>query len=86
MPSWALTTVSTKNLRTLLRAVFKQEVECPLTPAALAAIGLQDASPSLLEHLRGLSSEAVHAVLVAVVAERSLDEAARSRRELGLVQ
>ncbi|MCA9653376.1 MAG: hypothetical protein H6712_32915 [Myxococcales bacterium] len=84
MPSWALTTVATKDLRTLLRAVFKEQVQCPLSPAALAMLGLQDTSPALLEHLRGLESEAVHAVLVAVLAERSLDDETRRRRELGL--
>lgn len=84
MPDWALTTVTTKDLRTLLRAVFKKQLECPLSPSALAMVGLQDASPALLGQLRGLDAAAVHAVLVAVLAERSLDEQSRRRRELGL--
>ena len=63
-----------RNRRTMLMAFM----------AALAMLGLQDTSPALLEHLRGLESEAVHAVLVAVLAERSLDDETRRRRELGL--
>lgn len=85
MPDLALTAVSTENLRTLLRAVFKHQIECPLGPAGLAALGLQDTSPPLLSHLRGLDSSAVHAVLVAVLAERSADEQIRAKRQLGLV-
>lgn len=84
MPSWALTTIATKDLRTLLRALHRQQIEGPLTTAGLAAVGLQNVSSALLEHLRGLPTEAVRAVLVAVLAERSLDDAARSQRELGI--
>ena len=83
MPDLALTAVSTKDLRTLLRAVFKRQIECPLTPAALAAMGLQDTSPPLLSHLRGLDHAGVHAVLVAVLAERSVDPQTVAKRTLG---
>lgn len=80
----ALTTIPSKNLRTLLRAVFKGQIECPLGPAGLAAIGLQDVSGPLLSHMRGLDKGAVHAVLVATLAEREVDEQVRAKRNLGL--
>lgn len=80
----ALTTVSSKHLRTLLRAVFKEQIECPLRPASLAAIGLQDVSGPLLAHMRGLDKPAVHAVLVASLAERDVDAQTRAKRDLGL--
>lgn len=71
MHELGLTTVSTEHLQTLLRAVFKHQVDCPLTPGGLAGLGLQDTSGPLLAHLRGLDAPAVHAVLVATLAERS---------------
>ena len=42
----------------------------PVTPASLAALGLQDWSEHVLSTLRDLDEKAVHAVLVAVLAER----------------
>lgn len=75
-----LVTVSNDDLRTLLRMVFRGHVECPLTPAGLAAVGLQDASDLLLAQLRGLDGKAVHAVVVAVLAERTATEAQRMKR------
>lgn len=80
MHQLGLTTVSTEDLRTLLRAVFKQKVDCPLSPGGLAALGLQDTSPPLLSHLRGLDARAVHAVIVAALAERDVTEHQRMRR------
>lgn len=65
-----LTEVSTDDLRKLLRALHRGEVECPLSPVGLTCVGLQDAVGELLAHLRGLEQSAVHAVLVAVIAER----------------
>jgi hypothetical protein len=65
-----LTDVPTKPLRTLLRALHRQQVTCPLTPVALVALGLQDHANVLLGHLRELDRAGVHAVLVAVIAER----------------
>lgn len=76
-----LTTVSTDHLRVLLRAVFKEQIECPLTPGGLAAIGLQDTSAPLLSHLRGLDARGVHAVLVATLAERMVTDGQRLRRQ-----
>ncbi len=82
MPDLGLSTIATEHLRTLLRAVFKEHVPCPLTPAGLASQGLQDVSGPLLTHLRGLDAKAVHAVLVAVLAERGADATARAKRGL----
>lgn len=78
-----LTSVSTDDLRTLLRAVFKRQVDCPLSPGGLAALGLQDTSPPLLSHLRGLDAPAIHAVLVATLAERDANDRPPQSRPLG---
>jgi hypothetical protein len=80
MPDLGLVTVSNDDLRKLLRMVFRGDVECPLTPAGLAAVGLQDASDLLLHHLRGLDGKAVHAVVVAVLAERTATDEQRMKR------
>jgi hypothetical protein len=82
MPDPGLVTVSSDDLRKLLRLVFRRQVECPLTPAGLAAAGLQDVSRPLLGHLRGLDYEAVHAVVVAALAEREATDEQRMRRRL----
>lgn len=82
MPDLGLVTVSTEDLRKLLRLVFRKQVECPLTPSGLAAAGLQDVSGPLLRHLRGLDDEAVHAVVVAALAEREATDEQRMRRRL----
>jgi hypothetical protein len=65
-----LTAVESRHLEHLLRAIHRQEIRCPLDLAELALIGLQDISHHLLGHLRGLDRKGVHAVLVAVLAER----------------
>jgi hypothetical protein len=65
-----LTEVSTDDLRKLLRALHRGDVTCPLTPVGLTCIGLQDAVGDVLAHVRGLERAAVHAVVVAVIAER----------------
>ncbi len=62
--------VPTERLRTLLRAVYREETIVPLSPAGLAALGLQDWSENVLGHLRGFDARAIRAVLVAVLAER----------------
>ena len=67
---FGLTQVPTEDLKTLLRYLHRGELRCPLTPAELARFGLQARSASLLNHLRGLESEAVRAVVVGVLAER----------------
>lgn len=70
----ALVDVRTEQLRELLRGVFRETLPCPLHASALAAVGLQDWSEPILGHLRGLDRRAVHAVLVAVLAERTAAE------------
>ncbi|MEM6292715.1 MAG: hypothetical protein AAGA54_15690 [Myxococcota bacterium] len=65
-----LVDVPSDRLRTLLRAVYREETTVPVTPASIAALGLQDWQESVLGHLRGLDAKAIHAVLVAVLAER----------------
>jgi hypothetical protein len=80
MPDMGLVIVSSDDLRKLLRAVFHKQLECPLTPAGLAATGLQDVSGPLLAHLRGLDGKAVHAVVVAALAEREATDEQRARR------
>jgi hypothetical protein len=71
--SLGLTDVSTADLRKLLRALHREQLPCPLSPVGLTSVGLQDAVHALLSHMRGLERAAVHAVVVAVIAERGLD-------------
>ncbi|MFO7561196.1 MAG: hypothetical protein R6X02_01030 [Enhygromyxa sp.] len=66
----ALTGVPTHELRTLLRLVHRREVEIPITPVALARVGLQHRSEEFMQSLRGLDEAGVRAVLIAVTAER----------------
>lgn len=65
-----LTEVKTEALKALLKAVHNKQIECPVTPAGVAAVGLQYTDGPLLSTLRGLDDRAVRAVLVAVLAER----------------
>ena len=67
---FGLTQVSTEDLKTMLRYLHRQEMNCPLTPAELARFGLQRSSGSILNHLRGLDALAVRAVVVGILAER----------------
>jgi len=80
MADLGLVTVSTDDLRKLLRMVFRGHLPCPLTPAGLAAVGLQDVSERLLGHMRGLDDKGVHAVVVAVLAERTATDEQRMKR------
>jgi hypothetical protein len=82
MPDLGLVTVSSDDLRKLLRMVFRKQLACPLTPVGLVAVGLQDSSGPLLAHLRGLDDKAVHAVVVAALAEREASDEQRMRRTL----
>ena len=65
-----LVKVSTAELEHLLRSVYREDVECPLTPVGLAGVRLQPVALEILAHLRGLDRRAVQSVLVAVIAER----------------
>lgn len=69
-PDVGLRQVPTEALQTLLRHLHRGEVDCPLAPIRLAAIGLQVHSERLMNALRGLESGGVRSVLVAVLAER----------------
>lgn len=69
-PKVGLTGVPTHLLKRALRAVHRGELGVPLTINGLAAVGLQDVGPPLLQQLRGLDEAAVRAVLVSVLAER----------------
>ena len=62
--------VPTKDLKRLFRQMHRNTIDCPLTADGLACLGLQDRSEALLGTLRGLSTNGVRAVLVAVLAER----------------
>ena len=75
-----LTAVTDDQLRTLLRGLYRKTLPCPLSFTDLTGHGLQDVGSPLLNHLRGLSEEAVRAVLVAVLAERRM--AAKEREVL----
>jgi hypothetical protein len=66
----ALTGVSTEELQQLLRFVYRQEIEIPITPVGLARVGLQYRSEEFMQSLRGLDEAGVRAVLIAVAAER----------------
>jgi hypothetical protein len=68
-----LTELATEDLERLLRAIHRGNLQCPLGPAGIAGIGLQDAQATILGHLRTLDERAVRAVLVAVIAERRRD-------------
>lgn len=70
MPDLGLRGTDTSSLETLLRALHRNQLSCPLTPVGLACVGLQDDATDLLAHLRGLDRAGVHAVVVAVLAER----------------
>ncbi len=72
--------VTTPRLEVLLRGLHRETITCPLTPAALAGHGLQDDTTALLGLMRGLDRAAVHAVVVAVLAERMAAAAAAKAR------
>lgn len=64
-----LTRVSTEELEALLRALHRKRFELPLTKQTLMLMGLHAAA----DHggvLIGLDAKGLHAVLVAVLAER----------------
>ncbi|HVH99133.1 MAG TPA: hypothetical protein VM869_10495 [Enhygromyxa sp.] len=66
----ALTGVPTNEIEQLLRFLYRREIEVPITPVALARVGLQHRSEEFMQSLRGLDEAGVRAVLVAVAAER----------------
>ena len=62
--------VKTDDLRALLRLIHRKELTCPITQIGLAQNGVLRLGDDL-SHLIGLDENAVRAVLVAVLAERS---------------
>lgn len=69
--SSGLTTVTDAQLRALLKAVHRGELPCPIDRVGLATVGLLHLGDEL-DVLRGLGPDGVRAVLVAVLAERSV--------------
>jgi hypothetical protein len=61
--------VKTDDLVTLLRAVVRDELTCPITSLGMAKAGLLRLGDDI-GHLHGLDRAGVRAVLVAVIAER----------------
>ncbi|MCA9695670.1 MAG: hypothetical protein KC636_39195 [Myxococcales bacterium] len=70
-PDLGLRRVPTEALQTMLRQLHRGQLACPITPVALAGLGLQDLSESIMNGLRGLDAAGVRAVLVAVLGERT---------------
>ena len=65
-----LTEISDSDLEKAFRALYRDELDLPVSIAGLARVGLQHCSQPLLAGLRGLERSAVQAVLVSVLAER----------------
>lgn len=65
-----LSHMPTEALKRLLRHLHRGELVCPLTAERIAVIGFQYKHAELMDTFRGLSAEAVRAVLVCVLAER----------------
>lgn len=67
-----LVPVSDAALKTLLKHLYRGDIEAPLDLPGLTRIGLQYCATDLLHHLRGLDRTAIQAVCVAVLAERKV--------------
>lgn len=65
-----LTELSTDELRKLLRALHRGELQCPVSTQRLTCVGFQYRNEQLMGSLRGLDEAGVRAVLVCVLAER----------------
>lgn len=66
-----MTALKTDDLIAILRVVHRGELSCPITQIGLAQAGLLRLGDDV-GHLFGLDEAGVRAVLVAVLAERSL--------------
>ena len=69
-----LSAIKTPDLKRLLSFLYKEELQCPLTPQRIACVGFQYKQEELMGALRGLDATAVQAVLVCVLAERRQQE------------
>ena len=77
---FGLTLVETEDLKTLLRYIYREEIQFPLTPKELARFGLQHCAESLLSHMRKLDAFGTRQVVVAVIAERMAQEEKDEKR------
>lgn len=77
-----LTHITTPDLVRLFRYVHRGQVSCPLDTVHLALAGFQNVADRLQDSLRGLDQRGVTAVLTAVIAERSAQEAEREGRRI----
>lgn len=66
----ALTSVSSKDLKNLLRLVHSGELECPLTYQNLAMAGASYVFDHI-DYIKGHDARTVKAILIAVLAERA---------------
>ena len=69
-----LADVPTESLKHLLRRVHGNVLKTPLDVSELACVGLQEQTNDLLGTLRGLDQNAIRAVVVVALAERTAAE------------
>ena len=69
-----VTDLSTEELKRFLKLIIRNEVELPLNAVRIACVGFQHRHEALMNSLRGLESNAIRAILVAVLHERSKNE------------
>lgn len=67
-----LTEVPEEQLKILLKGVHRGTLEVPITAETLALHGLQDYGEPILDQLRGLDGRGLKAVIVCVIAERTI--------------
>ena len=65
-----LTTLSTEQLKKLLKFLHDGSLQTPLDAHRIACVGFQFRHSELMHALRGLDEAAIRAVLVCVIAER----------------
>ena len=76
LPGEGLTSLKTKDLKTLLKLLHRGQLNLPLTAHSIACAGFQYKHQELMANLRGLDETGVRAVLVCVLAERMAQEKA----------
>ena len=65
-----LTSLTTEQLKKLLKYLHDGTLETPLNAHRIACVGFQFRHSELMSALRGLNEAAIRAVLVCVIAER----------------
>ena len=65
-----LTSLTTAQLKKLLKYLHDGSLETPLNAHRIACVGFQFRHAELMSALRGLDESAIRAVLVCVIAER----------------